>query len=128
MAALTAINTIRLIGGSQRTLATVAGSLHPLHYLPGIGDMIAGMLAPVAVYMLLRARRGGSTGVGRTFALAWNLYGFIDLVVAIIVAVAAPPADAAFRTPVLAFSFMAIHLLQLVLLNLRPVKLYYSAA
>lgn len=119
--ALTALHTLRLIGGTARTLATVSGSLHPLQYLPGVGDMIAGLFAPAVVWLLLTS----PTVRTRNAALLWNSYGLADLVVAILVNVAVPPEDLSFRTPGLALSFLATHIVHLLILRRKDIRAYF---
>lgn len=113
IAALTTAHGLRLLGGLRRTAATMAGELHPLHYLPGIGDAVAGAAALILV--LLIAVRGLTPSV-RTSALVWNLYGALDLIVAIPVNVLERPSDPQFYTPVLALGFLALHVILFVML------------
>lgn len=101
-----AANMIRLIGGTQRTLATISGTLSVYHYLPGIGDMIAGLGAIGLVVALVRRPLNASN---RRLLWSWNLFGAIDLMIAMPVNVLFRPADPRFFTPGLATTFLLCH-------------------
>jgi hypothetical protein len=72
-------NGIRLIGGSQRTPPTINGDLAVWHYLPRIGDAIAGVGGLVVA--LLSLSRGRVPRV-RRFAWSGNHFGAIALLIA----------------------------------------------
>lgn len=107
------VHTLRAVGGTQRSMATWSGVLGGWHWLPGVGHAIAGFTA--LLLALAWMRRGATEGVLRA-TLAWNVYGAVDLLVAMPINVLVPPADPCFFTPVLASSFLATHLLMLALL------------
>ncbi len=104
---VTAANTIRFIGGSQRTVATYNGDLAVFHYLPGMGDALAGIGAIVLTILIAR---NGLTSDVRRYAWAWNIFGAIDLMIAMPVNVLFRPDDPRFFTPGLALPFLACHL------------------
>lgn len=112
--AVTAPNMIRIIGGGQRTLATMNGDLAAFHYLPGIGDVLAGVGAVILTGLLLSNNQ--LLPRVRDFAWKWNVFGAVDLLIAIPVNIAFPPADPRFFTPVLATSFLVCHLAMLSVL------------
>lgn len=111
--ALIAANSIRLIGGTQRTLATIAGKLDGFHYLPGIGDMMAGAAAIGLVIALARRPLDALT---RRLLWGWNLFGAVDLMIAMPVNVVFRPADPRFFTPGLATTFLLCHFAMIGLL------------
>jgi hypothetical protein len=85
-AALDALSPPWLVGfqvyrvlGSVFLLRWYAGELPGVFALPaGIGDVLVGALAiPVALYL-----QSGARG-GRTAAYAWNIFGIVDLLVAV---------------------------------------------
>lgn len=119
LAFLTSINTIRLIGGTQRTLATFQGRLPNAHYLPGIGDMIAGFTAPLIAYLLMKQKIGHKWYLA---AIGWNIYGAMDLIIAIPINILYRPTDPKFVTPILALSFLAIHIMSLIIFTRNNYK------
>jgi hypothetical protein len=76
----------RLIGGALFLPLLAIGAL-PRHFaLPaGWGDLAVGAMAPFVALAVKRGIRRGSTGLSgaRGLALGWNLFGFLDLVVAV---------------------------------------------
>ncbi len=62
------------------------GSLPGYFALPaGLGDLAVGLMAPVIAWLVhrsLRAGRSEPTGV-RVLTLGWNLFGFLDLLIAV---------------------------------------------
>lgn len=120
LAIVTFANGIRLIGGSQRTIATFNGELAVWHYLPGIGDAIAGLGALILAVVIVA--RGLVPGVRRS-AWSWNVFGAIDLMIAMPINVLFRPEDPRFFTPVLALTFLACHVgMMLVLWFTRDSK------
>jgi hypothetical protein len=76
----------RLIGGALFLPLLAIGTL-PRHFaLPaGWGDLAVGAMAPFVALAVQRGLRKGHTGSSgtRALALGWNLFGFLDLVVAV---------------------------------------------
>jgi hypothetical protein len=76
--ALISVQVYRLIGGIFLPLYAI-GSLPGQFALPaGWGDVAVGLLAPFVALGVRRQIRGA-----RPLALGWNLFGFVDLVVAV---------------------------------------------
>jgi hypothetical protein len=76
--AVIGVQVYRVIGGVFIFLLGL-GQLPPHFALPaGWGDVVVGITAPVVALALLRGARGS-----RLLALSWNLFGLLDLVVAV---------------------------------------------
>lgn len=90
---LIALQAWRILGITFEFLMLALGKLPPLFALPaGLGDITAGLAAPFV------ARRLHQPG-GRIWALAWNAFGLLDLVVAMgLGATAAPGPIQVFHT------------------------------
>jgi hypothetical protein len=75
---LVGLQVYRVFGGTF-LVQLALGNLSPAFAVPaGIGDVLVGILAvPAALYLNRRADRG------RAIAVAWNVLGILDLVVAI---------------------------------------------
>jgi hypothetical protein len=82
-ASLIAVQSYRVAGAMFIFPYLASGALPRAFALPaGIGDMLTGLLAPVVAWLVLRNARG-SYGI----AVAWNIFGILDLLVAPISAV-----------------------------------------
>ena len=83
---LIALNTSRILGILFLLLAAEGRLGGPFPYSAGFGDIITGVLAlPVAASIAAR----GTASAAR--ALAWNLFGALDLIVAIALGVTSAP-------------------------------------
>jgi hypothetical protein len=78
VAGFTALSTLRLVGGGYRTFAALTGRLPTIFIIGGIGDFIAGALAPIIAWRLLR-RPNATTWL---VACLWHLYSACDFVFA----------------------------------------------
>jgi len=104
--ALTLLHGLRLIG-LRRVMAMLRGSLPPVNYVLGLGDMTAGALA------LCLAAALAAWGLRRWLRralLAWNAFGAADLGFATVVELVTRPSDPAFYKPGAAFVFMLLNL------------------
>ncbi len=75
---LVGLNATRVVGLFFLLLAAAGRMSGPFPVSAGWGDIITGVLAPVALWLVLRPTPGSQRLVG-----AWNAFGALDLVVAI---------------------------------------------
>jgi hypothetical protein len=75
---LVGLNASRVIGAFFLLLAATGRMNGPFPISAGWGDIITGLLAPLALWLVVRPKRAGQPLVG-----AWNAFGALDLVVAI---------------------------------------------
>jgi hypothetical protein len=74
---LIGIQTYRVLGASFLA-QWMLGNISPAFALPaGIGDVLTGVLAPLAAVAVARA------GTGKAVGLAWNALGIVDLISAV---------------------------------------------
>ncbi len=115
------------VGGAVFLVALSQGLLPATFAIPaGIGDILVGITAPLAVLAL---RRGAL--LGWVAAIAWNILGILDLVVAITEgSIAMPPALTTIPLvliPTVAVPIaMALHIAALALLLQRPMRTYFA--
>lgn len=75
---LIGVQSYRVAGGLFLWPFLAAGALPASFALPaGIGDVLTGIAAPVAALAIARGWRGA-----RAWAIAWNCFGILDLIVA----------------------------------------------
>lgn len=80
---LIGVQSYRVAGGMFLWPFLAAGALPAGFALPaGIGDMMTGIAAPIVALAVARNRKGA-----HTWAIAWNLFGILDLLVAPVAAV-----------------------------------------
>ena len=115
------------VGGAVFLVALSQGLLPATFAIPaGIGDMLVGITAPLAVLAL---RRGAL--LGWVAAIAWNILGILDLVVAVTEGfITSPPA--LFTLPLVLIPTVAVpvsialHIAVLALLLHRPMRTYFA--
>jgi hypothetical protein len=82
---MVALNVLRVLGVSFLLLAYAGQISGPFPYFAGIGDIITGLLA------LPTALRLSTKGLADPRVLAWNVFGLLDLVVAVTLGVSTRP-------------------------------------
>ena len=115
------------VGGAVFLVALSQGLLPATFAIPaGIGDILVGITAPLAVLAL---RRGAL--LGWVAAISWNVLGLADFAVAFTEGSIASP-QALFTLPLVLIPTVAVpiatalHIAALVLLLQRPMRTYFA--
>lgn len=124
---LIAVQIYRVIGGLF-IVAWALGRMPAIFALPaGIGDLLVGFAAPLVAAVVAGAGGGDDAGAGgmaarsRRIAVAWNIAGIVDLVVA--VAMGASTSPSAIYSPLLGHANPLITRLPFVLIPVFLVPL-----
>jgi hypothetical protein len=86
MPLLIGLNASRIIGGFFLLLAAAGRLSGPFPTSAGWGDIIIAALAPIALWLALRPTQGS-----RSLIAAWNVFGALDLLVAIGLGITSAP-------------------------------------
>jgi hypothetical protein len=76
VAALTALFSFRMIAGGRRAYWAITGGIPAIYAVGGVGDLLAGVTAPLVAYALLCSR----SRTAWLMACLWHLFSACDFV------------------------------------------------